>query len=107
IPIDKPYEKLTARQRGLIFEGGPGFGGVRGFFERLERKKYKMHVRVLLARYRGYETCPDCSGMRLRPEALQFRVADRTLPELWGEPIRALRPFADALLLRPLARPLK
>jgi len=50
----------------LITDGGPGYGGVRGFFQHLERKKYKLHVRVFLSRYRGYSQCSECGGTRLR-----------------------------------------
>ena len=91
IPTDLPFGGLSKRDQSLVLEGGDGFVGVRGFFRKLEEKKYRMHVRVLLARYRGYEICPDCNGARLRPEALQHRVMGRTLPELWEMPIRELR----------------
>ena len=53
---------------------GGDYEGVRGFFAWLERKKYKVHVRVFLSRYRGYQTCPDCGGARLRREARDVRV---------------------------------
>ncbi len=56
------------QQRKWIIDGDPkeDFDGVTAFFKRLERKKYKLHVRVFLSRYRGYATCPDCNGTRLR-----------------------------------------
>jgi len=68
IPLTVPWRQLTAEQRRLVLEGDPenDFEGVKGFFNWLERKKYKLHVRVFLSRYRGYATCPDCSGTRLR-----------------------------------------
>src|SRR6202165_3087225 len=62
IPLDEPWYELDEEHRQLIIEGGRGFGGVRGFFQHLERKKYKLHVRVFLSRYRGYTKCPDCNG---------------------------------------------
>jgi excinuclease ABC subunit A len=97
IPIDVPYRELTEEARGLIMEGGRGFGGVRGFFERLEGKKYKMHVRVFIARFRGYDTCPSCRGARMRPEALAWRVRGLTLPEIWDLPVERAAPvFAEA-----------
>jgi excinuclease ABC subunit A len=58
------------------------YEGVRGFFAWLERKKYKVHVRVFLSRYRGYQTCPDCGGARLRREARDVRVGGRTIDEV-------------------------
>ncbi len=64
--------------------------GVRGFFEWLESRSYKMHVRVFLSRYRSYTTCPACRGARLQPEALCFRIAGRTLPDLWELPVDEL-----------------
>jgi excinuclease ABC subunit A len=68
----------------LLLEGDPAskFEGVKGFFNYLERKKYKLHVRVFLSRYRGYATCPDCGGTRLRPEARAVRVADKSITEI-------------------------
>ena len=105
IPVDVPFAGLSAAQRRLVFDGGGGYPGVRGFFRRLEKKKYKMHVRVFLARYRAYEPCPDCGGSRLRPEALRFRVAGKTLPQLWDEPIRSLRRFFAGIEREPLEKP--
>ena len=64
--------------------------GVRGMFDWLESKAYKMHVRVFLSRYRNYATCPDCHGGRFRPEALHYRVAEKTLPELAALPVSDL-----------------
>ena len=63
-----PWRQLTAEQRRLVLEGDPenDFDGVKGFFNYLERKKYKLHVRVFLSRYRGYAPCPECGGTRLR-----------------------------------------
>ncbi len=62
VPLDVPWQDLTDEQRRLVVEGDGDFEGVRGFFDWLERKKYKVHVRVFLSRYRGYQTCPDCAG---------------------------------------------
>ena len=83
IPMQVPYRQLSAQQRAAIEEGDPagGFAGVKGFFLWLERKKYKLHVRVFLSRYRGYATCPDCGGTRLRPEARAVKVAGKSITE--------------------------
>jgi excinuclease ABC subunit A len=108
IPTDLPFGALSKKDQSLVLEGGDGFVGVRGFFRKLEEKKYKMHVRVLLARYRGYELCPACTGARLRPEALQHRIMGRTLPELWDMPIRELRGvIADMEASARFPRPVK
>ncbi len=64
--MDVPWAELEAEQQALVLEGEGRFMGVRGFFAHLERKKYKLHVRVFLSRYRGYSTCSECGGARLR-----------------------------------------
>ena len=70
VDTDRPWRELSAEQRRWVWEGGGKFPGVRGFFALLEKKKYRVQVRVFMARYRGYTHCPDCNGARLRPEAL-------------------------------------
>lgn len=75
IPIDVPWEKLNESQISLIQKGFNGFIGIENFFEKLEQKLYKMHIRVLLSRYRGYTPCNACKGSRLRREALQVKIA--------------------------------
>jgi excinuclease ABC subunit A len=83
IPLDLPWNQLTADQRRIVTQGdGAGFHGIRGFFNWLERKKYKVHVRVFLSRYRGYLTCPECKGTRLRREARDVRVGGRTIDQI-------------------------
>ncbi|MBZ5721923.1 MAG: excinuclease ABC subunit UvrA [Acidobacteriia bacterium] len=82
IPADVPWNKLTTEQQQLIVEGEGRFLGVRGFFNHLERKKYKLHVRVFLSRYRGYSTCSTCGGTRLRPEARQVKIAGKNICEV-------------------------
>jgi excinuclease ABC subunit A len=107
IPVDVPYERLSDPQRKLVQEGGPGFGGVKAFFRRLEERKYKLHVRVFLSRYRGYETCPDCLGGRLRPEAFYFRLAGKTIREVWDASIRDLRRFIAEVESSELPKPVR
>jgi excinuclease ABC subunit A len=84
LPVDLPYAELTAAQQRLIEEGVPErkFGGLRGFFAWLERRKYKMHLRVFLSRWRSERPCPECGGARLRPEALGLRLGGKHLAEL-------------------------
>ncbi len=84
LPVDVPFGKLTKKQVKLLIDGDPkrGVAGLKGFFAGLERKKYKMHVRVFLSRWRSYNTCHDCGGARLNRLALAFRVAGRNFAEL-------------------------
>ena len=82
ISLTVPWQDLKEEQRRLVMEGDGDYYGVRGWFRWLETKTYKMHVRVFLARYRGYFLCPVCHGARLQPEALLFRVDNKTLPEI-------------------------
>jgi excinuclease ABC subunit A len=104
IPLTVPWRQLTAEQRRLVLEGDPenNFEGVKGFFNWLERKKYKLHVRVFLSRYRGYATCPDCSGTRLRPEARAVRVAGRSITEICKLTVKEARVFFSTLVLSEL-----
>ena len=99
IPTRVPWNQLSREQRGLIIDGGDSYPGVRGFFARLERKKYKLHVRVLLSRYRGYRRCPDCGGMRLRPEALAVRIGKRNIGEVTAMPISRAVEWVEGLRL--------
>src|SRR5690242_6273390 len=95
IPTNVAWRHLTAEQRKLILEGDPknDFEGVKGFFNWLERKKYKLHVRVFLSRYRGYATCPDCGGARLRAEAQAVRVARKSITEICALTVKEARAF--------------
>jgi excinuclease ABC subunit A len=82
ISMTVPFNQLSRADQQAIIEGRGDFGGVRGFFDWMETKKYKLHVRVFLSKYRGYTLCPDCGGGRLRQEARDVKVGGRTLPEL-------------------------
>jgi len=82
IPMDVPWQGLDADQRRALLSGGDGFPGVLGFFERLKKKNYRLHVRVLLARYRGYVPCSECGGSRLRAAARNIQVGGLTLGEV-------------------------
>jgi len=78
-----------------LWQSGAWYG-IKGFFDWLETKSYKMHVRVFLSRYRSYTTCGTCRGKRLQPEALCFRIKGQTLPDLWAFSISDLLPwFSD------------
>ncbi len=101
IPTNVPWRQLTAEQRRLILEGDPenDYEGVKGFFTWLERKKYKLHVRVFLSRFRGYATCPDCGGTRLRAEARAVRVAGKAITEVCKLTVKEARVFFSTLQL--------
>ncbi|MFM1852557.1 MAG: hypothetical protein RIS54_2241, partial [Verrucomicrobiota bacterium] len=116
IPTNVPFAYLTAEQRDFIINGEPGYGeensktwpkywyGVKGFFRWLEKNTYKMHVRVFLSRYRVYNTCPDCQGTRLQPEALCWRWQGRTLPELYQLPVSELLALVGNATAAPQTR---
>ena len=101
IPLDVPFRELTPAQRDAILDGDPrqNFPGVKGFFAWLERKKYKLHVRVFLSRYRGYATCPDCRGTRLRAESRAVKIAGRSITEVCQMTVKEARPFFGGLAL--------
>ncbi len=101
VPTDRPWERLGERQRRWVVEGDDdGWYGVRGFFEYLEARRYKVQSRVLIARYRRFDPCPDCAGDRLRPDALAVQIEGRHIGELARETIHDLRAWCDGLELR-------
>ena len=101
IPLDVPWQDLSDAQKSFVIDGGGEFEGVRSFFDWLETKKYKVHVRVMLAKYRGYYPCPECLGSRLRREALNVRVQGKNILELGEMPVSELETFFDELSLPP------
>jgi excinuclease ABC subunit A len=99
IPLDVPWVELDTKQQELILNGEGDFLGVRGFFKYLERKKYKLHIRVFLSRYRGYSQCPDCAGSRLRLEARQVKINERNICEVCSMTVENVAKFfADVSL---------
>jgi len=102
IPTNRPFAELTSAQRDFVFRGdGKSWRGVEGFFARLERKRYKVQARVMIARYRRFETCRTCAGERLRPEARAARIAERTLPAVCRATLDELADWLGALALAP------
>ncbi|MDQ2921833.1 MAG: excinuclease ABC subunit UvrA [Acidobacteriota bacterium] len=99
ISLSVPFAQLTRAEQRSIVEGKKDWGGVRGFFDWLETKKYKLHVRVFLSKYRGYTLCPDCGGGRLRQEARDVKVGDATLPAVCALAIKDAALFFDSLKL--------
>ena len=101
VPFDVPWQDLSKDQRELVMEGEGKFPGIQGFFAALERKKYKLHVRVFLSRYRGYAVCPECGGGRLRADALQVKIDGRNIRELTQLTVEAAAEFFKTLKLSP------
>lgn len=99
IPTDVPWFDLTEAQREFLWEGRGEWAGIRGFFNDLERKKYKLHVRVFLSKYRGYATCPDCRGQRLRAEARAVLINDKNICEACALTITEAQTFLNNLTL--------
>jgi excinuclease ABC subunit A len=97
--LDVPWSDLTDDERRFVIEGNDDYEGVRGFFRWLERKKYKVHIRVFLSRYRGYLACPDCEGARLRREARDVRIGGRTIDAVSALTVRQAQQFFAALQL--------
>jgi excinuclease ABC subunit A len=102
VPTQQPFASLTAAQRKLVLEGDGSwhkglFPGVLGWFKWLETKTYKMHVRVLLARYRSYDECATCGGRRLNPTALSYRVGGLSIADYHALEIGEARARVDAL----------
>ncbi len=101
IPIDVPWEELGAAQQELIQDGDGKFLGIRGFFQYLERKKYKLHIRVFLSRYRGYSTCPECRGTRLRLEARQVKIDGKNICDVCALTVEDAAKFFAGVQLSP------
>ncbi|MBI4659961.1 MAG: excinuclease ABC subunit UvrA [Verrucomicrobia bacterium] len=121
VPIHTPFRDLAKEWQDWVLNGDPGYGkdknhewpnawyGVKGYFRWLESRSYRMHVRVLLSRYRAYRTCPECSGQRLQPEALLFKLPDPqgrlvTLSHFYQLPVSEALRFVENLAARQAAR---
>jgi excinuclease ABC subunit A len=99
ISVNTPFADLQDYQQNAIIYGDDGWRGIKGFFKWLETKKYKLHVRVFLAKYRGYTSCPECGGARLRQEARDVKIGGRSLPEIVAMSISDAYAFFEALKL--------
>lgn len=98
-PIHTPYFQLTDEQKALLWTGNEYFTGLNAFFKDIESQIYKVQFRVLLSRYKGKTTCPDCHGTRLKPEANYVKVGGRSISELVDLPIDELYTFIKELKL--------
>ena len=101
IPLDVPWFEIDPERRKLVVNGEGRFPGIRGFFQHLERKKYKLHVRVFLSRYRGYSVCSTCGGARLRQEARQVTIAGKNICQVCSMTVEAAAGFFRDLELSP------
>jgi excinuclease ABC subunit A len=100
IPTQKPFEELLPQQRDILINGKGEFIGLKGFFEWMEGKRYKVHYRVFLSKYRAYTPCPTCHNTRLKEEALNVFLAGKNISELCDMPISDLQMFFKNLLIK-------
>lgn len=101
IDLHTAWEDLPVKQRKALWDGNKDFYGVVGLFDFLETKKYKMHVRVFISRYKSPFTCPACKGTRLKPEAQQVLVQGKSISDLCGMTLEALSQFMQKIELLP------
>ena len=101
IPVDVPWGELHRDAQQMVLEGDGKFPGIKGFFAYLERKKYKLHVRVFLSRYRGYAVCSTCGGARLRAEARHVRIADKNITDVTAMTVEEASRFIEDIRLTP------
>jgi excinuclease ABC subunit A len=102
VPMDVPWRELSDAVRETVLRGNGSFEGVHGFFAQMERKKYKLHVRVMLSKYRGYAECPDCRGQRLRAEARAVRLNGLNICQASALTIAKAKEFFGGLTLSPM-----
>jgi len=102
VPLDVAWRELPEAARETVLRGKGSFEGVYGFFAQMERKKYKLHVRVMLSKYRGYAECPDCRGQRLRAEARAVRLNGLNICQAAALTIAKAKDFFDTVKLSPM-----
>ncbi len=98
-PIHRSYKDLSAEEKQLLWDGNKYFQGLTYFFQYLEEKSYKIQYRVMLSRYRGRTTCPDCKGSRIRKDASYVKINGRNIGELMMMPVKNLQEVVDGLTL--------
>jgi excinuclease ABC subunit A len=96
IDINKPYAEFNEKEKALLFKGGNSFYGIDDFFEDMESRRYKLHIRVFLSRYRRPVTCPQCLGKRLRRESLAYKLSGLDIAELCRMPILDIIKFFES-----------
>jgi excinuclease ABC subunit A len=100
-PIHRAYNELSEKEKALLWTGNKYFKGLNAFFEDLETKTYKIQYRVMLSRFRGRTTCPDCRGTRLRKDASFVKVAEKSIQDIVLMPIDEALPFFEKVELAP------
>ena len=98
-PIHRPYSELQDDEKKIVWNGAKGIKGIRQFFQLLEKENYKVQNRVLLARFRGKNTCPECNGTRLRKEAFYVQVGNKTINDIVHLPISQLLNLISSIKL--------
>ena len=98
-PIHRPYNELTKEQQDILWNGNEHFEGLNAFFKYLASKTHKIQYRVLLSRYRGRTTCPDCRGTRLRKDAQYVKIAKTSITDLVLMPLEDMVVFFNKLAL--------
>ncbi|MDA8214881.1 MAG: excinuclease ABC subunit UvrA [Nitrospiraceae bacterium] len=104
IDVNRPYNELTKAEKDTIFRGNQHFYGINDFFEELESKRYKLHVRVLLSRYRSPVVCPRCKGKRLCENALSYKIDGIDIAGLSNMPVSQILQWFKTLQLSPMQR---
>jgi len=98
-PLHTPYEELSEKDKQLLWEGNRHFRGIQQYFDKLEKKAYKIQNRVILSRFRGRTTCPECKGSRLRKETQYVKIEGDNIQDLIFLPIDELRDYFETLSL--------
>lgn len=101
-PIHRSYNQLTPEQKKLVWTGNKYFGGLNEFFRELETQTYKIQYRVMLSRYRGKTTCPECLGSRLRQDASYVKIAGRSITDIVLLPLDQALEFFEKIELTAL-----
>ncbi len=104
IPIQIPFDELQPEQREILLQGKDEFIGLKGFFDWMEGKRYKVHYRVFLSKYRDYTPCPACHNTRLKEEALYVRLAGKNIAQLSDLPVSELQEFFENIPLKDFQR---
>ena len=104
LDINKPYTDFNEKEKALLFKGGSNFYGIDDFFEDMEDRRYKLHVRVFLSRYRRPVICPQCRGKRLRKESLAYKLSGRDIAELCRLPVSDALSFFENLDASPFQK---
>ena len=98
-PIHKPYFQLSEEHKKVLWNGNKHFKGIHAFFQRLEKKNYKIQNRVMLSRYRGRTTCTTCHGKRLRKDTQYVKINGKSINDLVDMPVDELLQFMRTLQL--------